>query len=90
MTNDMDTAQVLNTFFASLFTIQTGLQESQAPETRGKVWSKEGLLSGKEEEIREHLKKLHLPKATGTDGMHHPPVLRRLADVIVRPLPIIS
>ena len=33
-------ADVLSTFFASVLSSETGLQESQNPETRGKVWSK--------------------------------------------------
>ena len=40
VTNDIEKAMALNAFFTS----KTVLQESQAPETRGKVWSKEDLL----------------------------------------------
>ena len=36
-------AEVLRTFFASVFSSETGLQESQIPETRGKAWSKEDI-----------------------------------------------
>lgn len=41
MTNDLEKAEVLSAFFASIFTRKTVLRESQAPETRGKVWDKE-------------------------------------------------
>lgn len=41
VTNHTEEAKVLNTFFASVFTGKTDLQEAQAHETRGKVWSKE-------------------------------------------------
>lgn len=37
---NMERAEVLNAFFASSFTGKTSLQEPQALETRGKVWSK--------------------------------------------------
>lgn len=39
------------------------LQESQAPETRGKVWSKEALQSVKED--KERLNKLDILKSHG-------------------------
>ena len=37
----MEMTEVLSTFFDSVFSSKTGLQESQIPETRGKVWSKD-------------------------------------------------
>lgn len=37
---------------------QTSVQESQAPQTRGKVWHKEDLLLVEEDQDREHLNKL--------------------------------
>lgn len=51
-TNNM--AKVLNAFFASVFASKTGLQESQAPQTRGKVWNKEDLPSMEKDQVREH------------------------------------
>ena len=41
VTKDMEKAEAANVFFASVFTVNTDLQESQAPETRAKFWSKE-------------------------------------------------
>ncbi|KAK4828295.1 LOW QUALITY PROTEIN: hypothetical protein QYF61_024960 [Mycteria americana] len=46
----MEEAEVLNAFFASVFIRKTGLQESQAPETRGKDWSKEDILLVEEDQ----------------------------------------
>lgn len=40
VTNDMEKAEVLGAFIASVLTGKTGFQESQAFETRGEVWSK--------------------------------------------------
>ena len=41
--------------FISVSVAKTSLQESQAPETRGEVWTKEDLLSMEEDEVTEHL-----------------------------------
>lgn len=41
VTQNMVKAEVLNGFFTSAFTSKTSLQESQALETREKVWGKE-------------------------------------------------
>lgn len=42
---DMKEVKGLRTFFALIGIIKTYLQLSQAPETHGKVWSKEELIS---------------------------------------------
>ncbi|KAK4808476.1 hypothetical protein QYF61_005793 [Mycteria americana] len=51
MTQNMEKAEVLNAFFASVSTNKTGLQESQVPETRGKGWSKEDVRLLEEDQI---------------------------------------
>ena len=40
VTQCIEKAEVQNAFFTSVFTSRTILQESQAPETWGKIWSK--------------------------------------------------
>lgn len=53
-TNNMEQAEVLNNFFASIFASKTALQESQAPQIRGKVWNKKDLSPTEEDQVREH------------------------------------
>ncbi|KAK4810525.1 hypothetical protein QYF61_004488 [Mycteria americana] len=50
---DMEKAEVQNAFFASVFTSKTGLQESQAPETRGKGWNKADVPLVEQDQVRE-------------------------------------
>ena len=77
VTQDMGKAEVLNAFFALVFTSTTGLQESQVPETKGKIWSKADVPLVEEHQVGEYLSKLDLQKSIGPDGMH-PKVLREL------------
>ena len=43
MTKDTENVEVLSAFIPLFFTGKICLQESQVPETSGKVWSKEDL-----------------------------------------------
>ena len=67
---DMEKIEVLNVSFTSVFTSKTSLQESQAPETRGKGWSKQYVSLVEEDQAREYLSKLDLHKSMSPDGMH--------------------
>jgi len=83
----MEKAEVLIAFFTSACTSKIDLQESHAPGTCGKVWSKEDLPSGKWYLARVQLNKLDIDRAVGP-GRMHPLELRELPDVIVRPLSV--
>jgi len=51
----MEKAKVLNAFFASVFFVTSSLQEQKAPETSGKVCSKEDFSLVDKDQVREHL-----------------------------------
>ena len=63
----MEKAEVLN---ALNFTDKTWLQESQASEMRGKVWSNHDLLSGKGDLVKVYLKTLGIHASMVPDGMY--------------------
>lgn len=75
----------LKAFFALVYTGKMILQESQVPENRGEVCSKEDLPSVEEDLIREYLNAV---KSIESNGMHSG-VLRGLASVIAELLAII-
>lgn len=58
-TENMEEAEALRTFFASVSTGMTDLWESQAPETSGKDWRKDILPSVEKDQGRVHLNKLN-------------------------------
>jgi len=70
--------ELLNAFFASVFTAKAGPQAPQSLELREKAWRKEDLPLVEEDQIRDCLSKLDTHKVMGPDGMH-PQVLRELA-----------
>lgn len=57
-TQDVEEADILQAFSASVFTSKTGLQESQIPKIEEKVWSKEGVSLLEEDQPREYLGKI--------------------------------
>jgi len=80
--------ELLNAFFASVFSAKAGPQASQSLEVREEAWRKDDLSLVEEVRVRDHLSKLDIHKCMGPDGMH-PQVLRELTDVVAEPLSII-
>ncbi|CAM4531860.1 unnamed protein product, partial [Lepidochelys olivacea] len=85
VTEDVEKANVLNAFFASVFTNKVSSQTTALGST---AWGGGGQPSVKEEVVGDYLEKLDAHKSMGPDVLH-PRVLKELADVIAEPLAII-
>uniref|UniRef100_K7F0W4 Reverse transcriptase domain-containing protein n=1 Tax=Pelodiscus sinensis TaxID=13735 RepID=K7F0W4_PELSI len=85
VTDDVGKAEVLNAFFASVFTDKVGSWTSALSDAR---WDEDGQPVVGKEQVRNYLEKLNVHKSMGPD-LVHPRVLRELVNVIVEPLAII-
>ncbi|GAB0202791.1 mitochondrial enolase superfamily member 1 [Grus japonensis] len=86
VTQDMEKAEVLNDFFASVFTGKCLSHTAQV--TEGRDWENAEPPTVGEDQVREYLRNLKVHNSMGPDEMH-PWVLRELVDEVARPLSII-
>ncbi|CAM4588838.1 unnamed protein product [Lepidochelys olivacea] len=84
-TEDVEKANVLNAFFASVF---TNMVSSQTAVLGNTAWGVGGQPSVEKEVVRDYLEKLDVHKSMGPDALH-PRVLKEFAAVIAEPLAII-
>ncbi|PKU44865.1 rna-directed dna polymerase from mobile element jockey-like [Limosa lapponica baueri] len=70
VTEDAEKVELLNAFFASVFTAQANPQESHTLEETEKFWTKEDFPLVEEDQVRGQLSKLDICKSVGPDGMH--------------------
>ncbi|CAM5150489.1 unnamed protein product [Natator depressus] len=85
VTEDVEKANVLNAFFASVFTNKVSSQTTALGST---AWGGGDQPSEEKEVVRDYLEKLDVHNSMGPDALH-PRVLKELADVIAEPLAII-
>jgi len=88
VTPDMGKAEVLNHFFALVFTSKCSSHTTQVTDGKGRDWDNEEPLSVGEDQAQDHLRNLKAHKSMRPEEVHQQ-VLRELADEVAKPLSIV-
>jgi len=85
VTWDMEKTEVLNDFFASVFTDKCSSHTAQVAESKCRDWEDEEPPTVGEDQVRDHLRSLKVHKSMASDEMHLW-ALRKVVAEVAKPL----